>query len=184
MFNELPFRMACENGHLDVAQWLLFVKPTIDISIEDEKSLRLACKYGHLHVAQWLLTINTNIDICKWADLNFINMCSYGHANVAQWLHSFISDNYVLIVENNEIMNYYKKRVIPSTNNIIELCVENTEDLDCPICYDKVEVQTNCGHNFCASCITEYYNKCKSNCACPCCRQLLTHISQINVSNQ
>lgn len=30
--NELTFRMACYNGHLEVAKWLLSIKPNIDVS--------------------------------------------------------------------------------------------------------------------------------------------------------
>jgi hypothetical protein len=41
-----------------VAQWLFQIKPTIDISAENEFAFRHACYYGHLQVAQWLVLLN------------------------------------------------------------------------------------------------------------------------------
>ena len=81
-YNEYAFGWACENGHLHVAQWLLQIKPTINVSTDNEYAFRWACGNGHLHVAQWLLQINPTIDnefAFQWA-------CVYGHLHVAQWL--------------------------------------------------------------------------------------------------
>ena len=46
--------MACYYGHLEVAQWLLEIKPDIDISARDDIAFCFACHYGHLKVATWL----------------------------------------------------------------------------------------------------------------------------------
>ena len=56
--NEVAFRWTCENGHLDIAQWLYHIKPTIDISARDEETFRYACIYGHLNVAKWLQSLS------------------------------------------------------------------------------------------------------------------------------
>ena len=48
--NEYAFRWACENGHLELAQWLYLIKPTIDISANNEHTFHWACqneKYVH-----------------------------------------------------------------------------------------------------------------------------------------
>ena len=50
-------------GHLEVAQWLLTVKPNIDISANNEYAFCCVCEYGHLEVAQWLLSIKPDIYI-------------------------------------------------------------------------------------------------------------------------
>jgi hypothetical protein len=55
--NEHAFRCACENGHLELAQWLYQIKPTINISAYNEEAFRLACSYGHFDVAQWLQSL-------------------------------------------------------------------------------------------------------------------------------
>ena len=54
---EFAFRWACQNGHLELAQWLYQIKPTIDISARDEYAFRWACEEGHLELAQWLQTL-------------------------------------------------------------------------------------------------------------------------------
>ena len=51
------FRNACENGHLNVAQWLYQIKPYINISDWNEEIFRRTCKKDHLIVAQWLYQI-------------------------------------------------------------------------------------------------------------------------------
>ena len=61
--NEVAFRWTCENGHLDIAQWLYQIKPTIDISAQDEEAFRGTCQNGHLEVAQWLYHIKPTINI-------------------------------------------------------------------------------------------------------------------------
>ena len=53
----MAFRYACEIGHLELAQWLYQIKPTIDISAKDENAFRYACENGHLELAQWLQTL-------------------------------------------------------------------------------------------------------------------------------
>ena len=46
--NGRTFCDACCNGHLDVAQWMLKVKPKINVSMENNQAFRYACKNGHL----------------------------------------------------------------------------------------------------------------------------------------
>lgn len=41
------------------------------------------------------------------------------------------------------------------------------------------DVQTNCGHNYCTKCITDYYNKCEHSCKCPYCRQPITSFTKL-----
>ena len=57
VFNEDPFRSACERGHSEIAKWLLKIKPQIDISAHDEYAFRSACERGHLEVGEWLRTL-------------------------------------------------------------------------------------------------------------------------------
>ena len=54
---EVAFRYACIYGHLEVAQWLYKIKPTIDISAENEYAFVRTCQYRNLEVAQWLQTL-------------------------------------------------------------------------------------------------------------------------------
>lgn len=60
--NENEFSYACFNGHLEVAQWLLFIKPTIEVSTYKD-AFHNACFNGHLEVAQWLLSIKPTTEV-------------------------------------------------------------------------------------------------------------------------
>jgi ankyrin repeat protein len=74
----------CYNGHLDIAQWLYKIKPTI---IDDSHCVFLwSCKQGHLLMAQWLLEINPDIDISRDEEHVFRHTCKHGHLEVAKWL--------------------------------------------------------------------------------------------------
>jgi hypothetical protein len=50
-------------GYLHIAKWLFEIKPTINISTNNELAFQRACKNGHLHVAKWLLKIKPTIII-------------------------------------------------------------------------------------------------------------------------
>jgi hypothetical protein len=115
----------------------------------------------HIEVAKWLLSIKPTIDICTENHLCFKWACLNEYIEIAQWLQSLRPDTYELVIVDDKIISYCVKRCIPYTNNTITIV--NNEDTECPICYEQVEVQTNCGHNYCTKCITDYYNKCDAN---------------------
>ena len=60
---EKQFRWACENGHLEVAKWLIETFEGIDIHAVNEYAFRGACENGHLEVERWLIeTFDEGID--------------------------------------------------------------------------------------------------------------------------
>ena len=58
--NEYAFRNSCENGHLEIAKWLLEIKPDIDISSWYEYAFRNSCENGYLEIAKWFVSINSD----------------------------------------------------------------------------------------------------------------------------
>jgi hypothetical protein len=68
------------NSHLHIAQWLLSIKPEMNISMNDEGVFRYVCQFGRLNVAQWLLTIKPTINISASNNYGFISACEYGRA--------------------------------------------------------------------------------------------------------
>lgn len=115
--NEDPFRLACRNGHLVMAQWIyslgdvdihvmndypfrracgnghydialwLYSLGNVEIGAQDQDALRSACANGHLHVAQW---INSHSGANAWARYPraFPLSCKDGHLSIVQWIHS------------------------------------------------------------------------------------------------
>ena len=54
------FYEACENGHLNVVQYLLEHNYNINVRANNEEGFRRACGFGNLNIVQYLLT-KTNI---------------------------------------------------------------------------------------------------------------------------
>jgi len=82
--NDFALRWSCENGHLEVAQWLHL--QGANIHTWDDLAFRWSCENGHLEVAQWLHSQGANIHAVN--DYAFRRSCENSHLEVVQWLHS------------------------------------------------------------------------------------------------
>ena len=60
------FSNACWCGHLEVAKWLLQVKPDINISIDNEYAFRWTCANRQLNVAEWLQSLNPYLYVIEY----------------------------------------------------------------------------------------------------------------------
>ena len=105
--HECPFRLACENGNLPVAQWLYETalkkgKP-INIHIYDDIAFRHAAKFGHLEVLKWLIKLG-NINIHIKSNYAFRHACKNGHYHVAKWLY----DNYKIDISSKNDYAFIK----------------------------------------------------------------------------
>ncbi len=100
---EYAFRFACFNGHLPVAQWLLDMKPNINISANMDFAFKYACGNGHLPVAQWLFNIKPSINIAADDEWVFRSACENGHLHVAQWLNP---DKYIVVSNKNKLLKW------------------------------------------------------------------------------
>jgi len=90
-FCEAAFCIACANGHFELAQRLLSMKPDIDILADDEFALFNAAENGHFEVVQWLLSMKPDMDIQILNEL-FIAICRSGHLEMVIWLLSMKPD--------------------------------------------------------------------------------------------
>jgi hypothetical protein len=175
--SEHAFRGSCWNGHLELAQWLLQIKPDIDVSAEDEEAFRYVCGNGHLEVAEWLLDIHPNLDISVQNDEAFRWACENRHVNIAIWFTRLDSKYMVELNHSGYIQSYYVKRYLPIVHNI-KIDGETIEEKMCPICYEEnVSIQTNCSHNYCVVCLSNYYHK---STVCPYCRTEITSCYEIS----
>lgn len=86
--HDLPFRSACQMGHLPVAQWLLKMDPTIDHRCWNDQPFINACKNNHLHVTSWLWNLDPRRRPNHHAmeDLAFRWSCKERHMEMARWL--------------------------------------------------------------------------------------------------
>jgi ankyrin repeat protein len=77
------FACSCNCANIDVLQWLLQIKPDIDISYNDELAFTQACRHGNLEIAKWLLQIKPDIKIPKRA---ISNARFWKHTEIVNWL--------------------------------------------------------------------------------------------------
>jgi hypothetical protein len=163
--------MACQNGHIQVAQWLFSIKPTLDISAENNYAFRMACQNGHIQVAQWLFSIKPTLDISAKHEYAFRLACQNGHLEVAQWIQSLNPNKYVILHVENKKINYRIVQTLNKSNTILY-----KEQLDiCPICIETMcNLQTACNHTFCESCIQTWFNSNQYK-TCPYCRTCLSN---------
>jgi hypothetical protein len=182
--NEYPFRISCENGHLQMAQWLLNIKPTIQISIFGEYAFTYACQHGHIDIAQWLLEVKPDIEVDYLNYSIFINTCKKGQLQVAQWLYSLHPEvnieNVIRIIgvdSRNIDADINMMRWLQSvlfnrrTDSLLEqITVKYARIIEtCPICNEqKCNVITCCNHAFCKECLSTWYMQKKN---CPYCRE-------------
>ncbi len=90
---ECAFCYACEKGYLEVAKWLLEIKPNINISTNYNYAFCHACMNGHLDVVKWILEVEPNINIS--INYEYVLCCSYrnGHLEVSKLLLDLKQNN-------------------------------------------------------------------------------------------
>ena len=85
-----PLCLACQHGHLGIAQWLHGKGASVDAAdYEGLSPLHHACVGRHLDVALWLHNQSASVDATDdEGDTPLHKACFHGHLNVAQWLLS------------------------------------------------------------------------------------------------
>ena len=91
---EEPLHLACDKGHLDIAQWLHSAGASLNATdSEGETPLHIACLQGHLSIAQWLLSAGASLDATSSDGYTPLHdTCIQGRLEIAQWLCSAGAD--------------------------------------------------------------------------------------------
>jgi len=128
--NYKGFRLACEHGHLSLAQFLLSkLEPSVYMLVfKSEKyyAYHYACINGHLSTVEWLYKINTELQLetesinTKYKiNYNFIfeQMCQKiieeKQYNIIHWLFPKIKkQNLMLIINNDCVLDKVKYQLI------------------------------------------------------------------------
>ena len=118
--NEKAFRISCENGQYNVAEWLYSISiknniennKRIDIHAMDDYAFIQSCSNGHKNIAEWLYNIsgtenNRKIDINKRFNKAFRYSCCHGHKDIAQWLYNLHDKNIYTNVDSTFRSSYY-----------------------------------------------------------------------------
>ena len=113
--NQKGFIWACENGHTEVAQWVMSfivandinafidlcingelelaqefysINPELDISVDNERIFKIVCENGYLEMAKWLLLVKPDINISIDDNNAFKYAQKNGHMKLASWLET------------------------------------------------------------------------------------------------
>jgi len=81
--NDYALRVASENGHVSVVQFLVEVGHA-DVHADDDGALNVASLYGHLAIVQFLVEHGANVHACDDAALHVASQ--NGHLAVVQFL--------------------------------------------------------------------------------------------------
>jgi hypothetical protein len=85
--DDYAFRLACSQGHLNIASWLYGLEDKPNIHAFDDCAFRSACYYGHINIAQWLYGLKDKPNIHAVDDEAFRYACKNGHIKITQWLY-------------------------------------------------------------------------------------------------
>lgn len=172
----------CEEGIPTLIQW--WYDEVKDTKCLDEV-FQHACEKNNSLLADRIFSLLPDFDLTKNDDQFFTDVIHTNNVVMAEWFARVRPDRYEVVIHpivstgrfssrfvGLEISSYLIKRmqmprIIP---NFAELCA---------ICYDDANVESNCGHYFCQSCLSQW--RCQ-HVNCPYCRQTINSISHIVTS--
>lgn len=108
-----------------------------------------------------IITFNAQIDLCiRWLSQHLVTNCIR--------YYNSLNENKTLI-----FYSILRARKYLLKNNISEVFLNNNEKLyvvkfeeyncfneECPICFDKIEIITNCSHGYCCKCLQHSLTNC------------------------
>ena len=193
--DNLPFILACENNHLDVAKYLHARNPQMEFS--DLLFIKNMFVYQQYDLLKWIHhTIPSVFDTLTSTELyDFFELAVYSDLEMAFWMGKCFpqlrvySNNNKLFIDacnSNDIdvaqlvvsirpHCYYlcvidNKIIHYDICSILQICCSRDIIAEtCYICYENTSnVVTSCNHQYCLDCIEKHYSV--NNHLCPYCR--------------
>jgi sulfur relay (sulfurtransferase) DsrC/TusE family protein len=111
--DEYGFRLACEQGYLNIVEYLTNFYETsntiIDIHINEEEGFRTACSNGHYNIIKYLVNLYKNHSFYTKININARNeegfkmACRNNHLNIIKYLMKlYMHSDYEKITINGE----------------------------------------------------------------------------------
>jgi ankyrin repeat protein len=168
-YKECAFRIACANGHLDLAKWLLSTERTINVNANNDAAFRWACAGNHLEVAKWLNAINDDIDICALDNYVYRTTYAKNHYRTFKWLCQ-LCDSCDIMMENGVVTIRVERKSL--TKELKKVTNEIKLNEPCAICMacDVDRINLNCldkhTHCYCFDCLAslEEHKQLKKKC--------------------
>ena len=182
--DDFAFRSACDNQDIIMAKWLYSIKPTINVRACDEYAFRASCYHTNFEFIYWLYSINPSINIRANNDEAFKYTCEtvytkydYDKIEIVNWFISKCPSRYSVTIEKGKIIDYeISHKLYYELEEIDKNSLSTTDNLCCICSINEINVQTNCKHNYCSECLTEWTNRKPT---CPYCREELTRYYKI-----
>lgn len=106
--NNFFLLLACELGHIELIEWLLFYDYHINLAFEDNLPFHVACENNHLELAKFIYnkTNNSNINI------NDIIYDAFNNKNyeLLKWLYE-INPSLFNFLTNQELYSYFSELI-------------------------------------------------------------------------
>lgn len=162
--NDKAFICACQNGHLQTAEWLYTIGKLSESTYND--AFIGTCRKGFYAIAVWLYSLGfVNFRIND--DCVFKYSCMNKHADIAIWLANLCSD-YVLKIKNKKIKKWkitklrdqIKDKTDDEIVEFLNLKISHDKpniDDRCFVCLDDYDIKFNCGHHCCFNCTVKWY---------------------------
>lgn len=198
------FYTICSSSSVEILELFLENNIKFDLKINNCKGLILSILNENLDISKYLISIDNKqinfitsedidevlfdefmsfdslinifnlipqLDVTKNDNYFFRQSCLENKIDIVKRLIKKYPELYHADIDGNTITKWHVIKKLKITDDKL---VDNLED--CPICYNKSNVITNCNHQYCKKCLTQVYQFSDNNFKCSICRKQIEEI--------